>query len=428
MTVVKRDRLRILLLAEMCNPAWTSVPLVGYNLARALANRPDFDVTLVTQVRNEPFLRDDPIIQLADVHFIDNEFVAAPVHLLAKLLRGGTGKAWTLDTASMWPSYLIFERMVFNRFSRRLRQSEFDLIHRITPLSPIFASPLAGWTKTPMLIGPLNGGLPFPREFPELSRREREWLKRLRSLYKLMPYYRSTWRHLAGVIAASRHTETELPMWFRGKRFFLPENGVDPDRFPIATRWSEPGSPFRFITVGRLVPLKAIDLIIEAMAGSDSLRRCRLAIAGDGPERHNLEALADRHSLRGSVEFLGWLDQSALAVEYAKSQAFVFPSLKEFGGGVVLEAMSAALPSVVVNYGGPGELVSSETGVRIPMRPRAELIVLIRQAMEWLAADHLRCRQIGLAAAQEVRERWTWDAKAKQVTDIYRELLRPRSL
>jgi glycosyltransferase involved in cell wall biosynthesis len=423
MASARSDRLRILLIAEMCNPAWTSVPLVGYNLARALANRPELDVTLVTQIRNEPALRDDRIAQTAKVRFIDSEFVAAPIYFLAKLLRGGTGKAWTLDTASMWPSYLMFEHIVNQRYRRQLESGEFDLIHRITPLSPIFPSPLAGWTDVPMLIGPLNGGLLFPKEFPELRKREREWLKPLRSLYKLMPYYRSTWKNLAGAIAASRHTERDFPSWFRGKRFFLPENGVDPQRFPLASQWREPVETFRFITVGRLAPIKAMDLVIEAMAGSPSLRRCRLAIVGDGPERQNLEALAHRHSLGDSIEFFGWLEQAALAAEYAKSQAFVFPSLKEFGGGVVLEAMSAALPSIVVNYGGPGELVSDETGVRLPMQPRAELIVTLRREMERFADDRNLCRKLGGAAVREVNERWTWDAKASRMSEIYREVL-----
>ncbi|HZL70913.1 MAG TPA: hypothetical protein VFC86_00535, partial [Planctomycetota bacterium] len=67
MPAAPRDRLRVLLLAEMCNPTWSSVPLVGYNLARALASRPDLSVTLVTQVRNESAVRADPLSQLADV-------------------------------------------------------------------------------------------------------------------------------------------------------------------------------------------------------------------------------------------------------------------------------------------------------------------------------------------------------------------------
>ena len=78
---------------------------------------------------------------------------------------------------------------------------------------------------------------------------------------------------------------------------------------------------------------------------------------------------------------------------------------------------------IVVNYGGPGELVSDATGVRLPMQPRSELIVALRREMERLADDYNRCRQLGSAAVREVSERWTWDAKAVRVIDIYRELL-----
>ena len=53
-------------------------------------------------------------------------------------------------------------------------EGEFDLIHRVTPLTPTMGSPLAGLTDVPLLIGPLNGGLPWPKEYPELRRKERE--------------------------------------------------------------------------------------------------------------------------------------------------------------------------------------------------------------------------------------------------------------
>jgi glycosyltransferase involved in cell wall biosynthesis len=239
-----------------------------------------------------------------------------------------------------------------------------------------------------------------------------------------MPYYRSTWKNLAGVIAASQDTQLDLPTWYHGKRYYLPENGVDPQRFPLAARWREPtaDSRFRFITVGRLVPFKGIDLIIEAMAGSELMKRCRLTIVGDGPERESLVKLANQSAMGDSVEFLGWLDQKAIAFELNRAQAFVFPSLKEFGGGVVLEAMSAALPSIVVNYGGPGELIRDETGIRIPMQPRDKLIVALRREMERLVSDHALCRALGEAAVRDVQDRWTWEAKARGIAAMYRDL------
>jgi glycosyltransferase involved in cell wall biosynthesis len=416
----------VLLIAEACNPTWTSVPLVGYNFARALAARPDLDVTLVSQVRNRAALQADPIASRARLCFIDNEWVARPLYQLSRLLRGGQALSWTIDTAMAWPSYMVFENDVFRRFRRRLEEGRFDLIHRVTPLSPTMGSPLAGLTRLPMIVGPLNGGLPWPREYPELRRKEREWLVPVRNLYKQLPYYRSTYQHLAGVIAGSRHTATEVPRSFAGQRFYLPENGVDPERFPLASAWPEPADRFRFLTVGRLVPYKGVDLTLEAMRGSAVLRACELCVVGDGPQRPHLEALVKEYGLGSSVSFLGWVDQKRLGQEFARSQAFVFPSLREFGGGVVLEALASALPAVVVDYGGPGELVTPDCGVLLAMEPRDKLVPRLRAAMEELAGDSERCRSLGRAACRRVRDEFTWDTKAARIVDMYRQVLADR--
>jgi glycosyltransferase involved in cell wall biosynthesis len=419
------DRIRVLLLAEMCNPAWTSVPLVGYHLARALAQHPALEVTVVTQVRNRSYLEADPLRQHADVCYIDNEAIARPMHRLARLLRRGDRLSWTLDTAMMWPGYVVYEQMVQRRFGHDLDRGRFDLIHRITPLSPTIPSPLASLCRTPMVLGPINGGLPWPKDHPDLRWREREWFGPFRKLSRLLPYYRSTYRCLSGLITGSRFTAAQVPAYFRGLRLSMPENGVDPERFPLASRWPEPHGPFRFISVARLVPLKGLDIILEALAGSERLRTCELVVAGEGPERPRLERMARERGLPG-VRFLGWLDQRALAQELQKAQAFVLPSLKEFGGGVILEAMAAALPCVVVDYGGPAELVADETGIRLPMCRRPELISRLRHALEQLAEDFPRCRSLGAAAARVVRQEHVWSAKAERIVEFYRDLLAAR--
>src|SRR5262245_42874588 len=343
------EPIRVLLIAEACNPGWTSVPLVGYNLARALAARPDLRITLVTHVRNRDGINKSDIGRLAEVEYIDNEFVARPVYRFARLLRGGDQLGWTIDTAMAWPSYVVFEHMLRHQFGRRLQRGDFDLVHRVTPLSPTAVSPLAAKTGVPMMAGPLNGGLRWPREFPELIRREREWLVPLRNLYKWLPYHRSTYRHLAAVITASRSTAAEIPHHFHGKRFHLPENGVDPVRFPITEQWTEPNGRFRFVTVGRIVPYKGLSLTLEAMRRSPKLQQCELVVIGDGPDRSAHERFVAEHGLQGCVVFRGQLSQAEVAAEMRKSQVFAFPSLREFGGGVILEAMACALPCLIVD-------------------------------------------------------------------------------
>jgi len=418
-----RRTLRLLLLAEACNPAWTGEPLVGFNLVSALAARDDLRVTVVTQVRNRSALANGPLAKRAELRFVNSEFVAMPLFHLARLVRLGTSASWTVNAALTWPSYVVFEWMVYRRIRRGLRDGAWDLAHRITPISPGMSGPLASKIGIPMLLGPLNGGLPWPIEHADRQAREGEWLAPWRRLHVRLPYYRSTLANAAGLISGSRYTESKVPDSFRGQRFFMPENGVDPRRFPLATDWPEPSGRFRFITVSRLVPVKAVDLVLDAMRNSSRLRDCQLRIVGDGPERPRLEAMVREYDLSGSVVFLGWLEQSEIAKELSAAQAFVFPSVKDFGGGALFEGMSAALPSIVVDYGGPGDLVTPETGIRLPLRPRAEMTADLRAAMERMCGDLALCRRQGRAAVRVIREQHTWEVKAERLVEIYHALL-----
>lgn len=274
-----------------------------------------------------------------------------------------------------------------------------------------------------MILGPLNGGLPWPKEYPELRRREREWLIPLRNLHRWLPYHRSMYRNLSAVISGSRHTATEIPPYFQGRRYYLPENGIDPGRFPIKTAPDATPTRFRFLTTGRLVPLKGVDIILEAMAHSEVLRGCELQIIGEGPQRNDLERQVREYGLDSSVRFLGWLEQKDLGQYLRSAQAFVFPSLKDFGGGSVLEAMASGLPPIVVDYGGPGELATPETGILIPMAPREQLVPALTKAMETLAQDPERAQSLGEAAQRRAHSEFTWDAKAEKIVSFYREIL-----
>jgi len=415
-------KLRVLIIAEACNPTFTSVPLVGYNLANALAQRDDLEITLVTHTRNKAALELDPLAKLVRIHFIDNEAIARPLHKISKLLRGGQGLSWTTGTAMAWPGYMYFEKLVFRQFRENFRNHEFDIIHRVTPLTPTMGSPLSSLVSTPMVIGPLNGGLPWPKEYPELRKQEREWLVPVRNLYKYLPYFRSTYKRLAAVISGSRHTATEVPKYFKGLKFEMPENGINTTRFPLDRIWLESGTRFRFITVGRLVPYKGTDMILDAMGGSELLKQCELIVVGDGPQRYALEEQISALDL-SNVRLLGWKDQNELSAELRAAQVFIFPSLREFGGGVVLEAMASGLPCVIADYGGPAELVDSSCGILLPLKSRQEMVSNLRSAMESLMKDPTRCKTLSKNGIEKVRGDYTWQAKAEKIAAIYRKIL-----
>ena len=123
------------------------------------------------------------------------------------------------------------------------------------------------------------------------------------------------------------------------------------------------------------------------------------------------------------MTFTGWIEHAKLQEHLRGAQIFAFPSLREFGGGVVVEAMASGLPPIVVDYGGPGEIVSDDCGIRLPMAPRDELVDGLAEAMTAVLRDPERCRRMSSAGLERVRNRFAWPKKAAQIVAIYRDIL-----
>jgi glycosyltransferase involved in cell wall biosynthesis len=414
--------LKVLVIAEAANPEWVSVPAVGWQHYRALSGV--VDAHLVTQVRNRPAI-EKVGLPPGMVTVIDSEPIARPIWKLAKLLRRDPRKGWTTGVALSVISYLYFERLLWQRFGPAIRSGEYDLVHRITPLSPTLPSPVAARCAragVPFIVGPLNGGVPWPRAFDAARRKEREWLSYVRAGYRLVPHYRGTRRHAAAIICGSFDTLEQVPGRYRDRCVYIPENGVDPGKFSRRVE-GEVGRPLRAAFVGRLVPYKGADMLLEA--GAELVRQGRLTIdlIGDGPERERLEGIIERERLQGRVTISGWIEHRAVQERLARADVFAFPSIREFGGAVVLEAMALGLMPIVVDYGGPGELVTPSTGYRVPMGPRESIVRGFRERLGAVAADPGEVRAMGSRGRERVMASFTWEAKALQVVEVYNWVL-----
>jgi glycosyltransferase involved in cell wall biosynthesis len=410
-------------MAEAANPEWTSVPLIGWNLSRALARIAD--VHVVTHVRNRGAISRRGLVEGRDFTFIDNERIAAPLYSFGERLRGGAGKGWTANTAVSSIAYYSFEAQVWKQFRDRLVSGEFDIVHRITPVSPtsqsLIASRLAK-IDVPFVIGPLNGGVPWPRHFHSRQIAEREWLSYVRGLFKLMPAYRSTRRDSAAILVGSQFTYEQMPASVKSKCFYVPENGVDIDRFAIAPPHA-PKLPLQAAFVGRLVPYKGADMLLEAAKGFLADGKLQLHIIGHGPARSSLESLAKELNVEQAVQFHGWLSQNEVQEKLSACDFLALPSIREFGGGVVVEAMALGVTPIVARYAGPSELVDDDTGIRVPFNNKKSLIEGFRRAIEGVIASPESLTKFGTAARQKVLDRLTWDAKAAQINQIYQSVL-----
>lgn len=416
-------RPRVLILAESANPEWVSVPLIGWSLAQALAQQAD--AHLVTQVRNREAIVRAGLVEGRDFTAIDSERIERPMCRLSTWLRGGAEVSWTTASALAALSYPYFEHLVWKRFKAEIMARRYDVVHRVTPLSPTYPSLLARRCRQAgvhFVLGPLNGGVPWPREFAHIRRQEKEWLSFVRDAHKLLPGYRQTRRAASAILIGSRDTWRQMPRQYHDKCHYIAENAIDPTRFP-KSRTHRAELPLRLVFVGRLVPYKGADILLEAAAPLVRAGLVTVEIIGDGPQLPELQKIVDERQLAAGVKLVGWVPHQQLQHHLIKSDLFVFPSIREFGGGVALEAMAVGVPPVVSDYGGPGELVTPQSGYLVPMGTRQQLIARFRQVLDEVVENPAQIDIKSQAAQRRVAQLYTWEAKAAQIVAIYDRLL-----
>jgi glycosyltransferase involved in cell wall biosynthesis len=157
------------------------------------------------------------------------------------------------------------------------------------------------------------------------------------------------------------------------------------------------------LSASRLDRAKRIDLLLEAAALDTSLE---IVIAGDGPDRQRLEALASERGLDGRARFAGRVDEDELADLYGRCLAVFYAPQDEDFGMVPFEAFLSEKPVVTTrDAGGPLEVVvDRQNGLVCEPAPSA-----VAEACAWFAANPEQARACGLAG-RRTAERVTWDA------------------
>lgn len=159
--------------------------------------------------------------------------------------------------------------------------------------------------------------------------------------------------------------------------------GVDARGWQTAI-FRESPSRFELISAGRLVEIKGIPLLLEAVAElSQQGRNVRLTLAGDGPDRPALEATVQRLRIEHSVVFAGWKNQEDLRELYRQSDAFVMSSFAEGVPVVLMEGMASGVPCIAPRINGIPELIRDEVdGLLFTASNVAELVGAIARMMD----------------------------------------------
>ncbi len=419
---MNNEPIKVLMVIEQCNPEWASVPLLSYNFYHEIRKRAQ--VTLVTHERNQSAL--EKVRENHTIDYIRESTLLKRYYRLIKHITDRGAVNWPLQHALSYPIYAEFNHLVSQKYGPAIRSGTYDLVHVMTPILPRYPVKLINHCQnTPFLLGPVNGGVPFPPGFDTVAKKEFARFNFLRMFTRLIPGYRKTYQGADKVLSGSLYTRNMLMNLFDipdHRIDLFHENGIL--KSFIGKPKAHTSKTMKLLFVGRLVAYKGADMAIKAVSRlSETVRqRITLTIVGDGPERNALEQLARTTGVEDRVQFTGWIPQKETLIHYEKSDVFCFPSVREFGGAVALEAMGCGLVCIVPDYAGLGEYVTKDTGIKIKPLSREYLVDEFAQKITFLL-EHPEIRQAMSTSAIHRVKRYEWGEKAAAMVALYKKMM-----
>jgi glycosyltransferase involved in cell wall biosynthesis len=404
-------RQRVLLSAFACSPVWGSEPGVGWQWMLRIAR--DHEVVMLTHAyfrgQIEPALASLGL--QVEVHYIQAPAFGLHPHRQLNSRAYYTWWQWRLRAVA----------------KRLLAERAFDFIHHLTWGTIRFPCLLTG-LGVPLVMGPLGGGESAPmRLFAGLPFKVQAF-DALRSLsliwVRVDPL--ATWgpRRADLVLCRSSDSLRALPRGVQARAVVVPEIG-SPDldlsqRQPEARQDAAGPRRIRLLFAGRLLGWKGVAMAVTATSLLvQEGWNVQLDIAGEGPLRNHLAEQVQRLGLQDRVKLLGVIARPDLMALYAQADLFVFPSLHDSGGSVVLEALSRGLPVICLDLGGPKNYVDDESGVVVETGSRTR--DALERALAAAIADVLRApgrlAAMSRGAAAHAK-RQSWEATVRRSYEV----------
>lgn len=372
--------MRVLLSAYACEPGRGSEPEVGWRWAIELAEC-GHQVWVLTRANNRVVIeKEEPATRWPNLHF--EYFDLSDTWLWLKRVLGVNAyyHAWQL-----WATRVVEDLH---------KQWQFDVVHHVTFVVARHPSCLRvlGNSGVPFVFGPvaggecvppgLLGGTPLGFRLVELVR------PLLNRIVMLAPSVRRTLDAAQRIVVTSPQTMALLPKHARPKATVALAISLPAAPVPARPRRLPAGRPVRALFVGRFVALKGAHLALHAIA--DARRQglsIELTLVGGGPQQDALARLAQEIGLGDCVTLLPWCAREQLDAVYEGHDLLLFPSMRDSGGLVVLEALAHGLPVVCLKLGGPGVVVDDSCGEAVIASSTREAIRRLAEALDRVAGS-----------------------------------------
>jgi len=405
--------MKILVTAIACSPVFGSEAYVGWSAVRALSRNHELWVIINKQGREGVQAAVTKGEVPASIHFIyhgrsqeefDRTFLTPwhPNRLVARL--------------SNWLNYLEWNNGLLDLGRKLHAKIGFDLVHHITYATWRVGSPLVR-LGLPFVWGPIGGGEYMPLPFVPILSAPGAAFEILRKVSDLVSTFsrnvRRTARFSSHIFVANKETESRADR-LRGRKMgisrllqvFFTEESIAKFSDDHETKSFE--GTLRFFAGGMLEGRKGIALAIRALF---EVRAAGVpfeyAFGGNGPERRYLASLAERLGLSSSIHFSDGFYGDAYVTRLRETHVYLMPSLRDTASITLMEAMLAGCVPIVLDTGGPGEIVNEECGFKIlPLSPRY-VIEQIRKIIVSIDADRRILKRLSRAATDRITQTYS---------------------
>lgn len=308
------------------------------------------------------------------------------------------------------------------RLMRLCRELQPDLIHAHGFKATILSLPVAAFCPSPLVVT-VHNYLAYPEKSLLPNSFFNGMLRRFDHLINCYVTVSEALRRFltnCGIAPERIKTIYNGVPGVLGSPYYLPA-AAGYKKVPLWERSGAKDTVLHIGTAGRLVPQKGMDVFIRAAAqliSANPGEHLRFYIAGDGPERDNLEKLRDTLKLQDVLAFKGKiLNMSAYL---ASLDIFTLASRSEGLSYSLLEAAAAQLPVVAAASGGIPEIISQgKTGLLVP----PDNSMALAWALNRLINEPQTRIKLGTAALAEIKRRFTEEKMLAQTTALYREII-----
>jgi FkbM family methyltransferase len=338
-------------------------------------------------------------------------------------------------------------------FAKKLDQKfHFDVFHHLTYANDWMASFIGALLPIPYIRGPGGGAHRVPKNFlSEFSffGRLAQYLRSLGQwLFRHDPFFILGQKRAKAILVCNRESFEAIPKKWQNKTYLFPVNGISKEdldllkskeaeisgnkyshgRVRIAER-SEVAlfacNRFKVLSAGKLLPIKGFSLAITAFKiFSDKFPETEFGIIGDGPEFHHLKNLVRELKIEDKVKFKKWMARNEFLKELKSCDVFLFPSLRDGGGAVVVEAMAAGKPVICLDIAGPGFHIENEWGIKIKPHSPEQAVQEMAEALEKLYLNKGLRFQLGRKARERAEKEYFWNNLGEKLFEIYQKVLK----